>query len=140
VSGRVTQRVVGLAAAGVAAFVLLGGAPAGAGGTAAGWTALGGPYAPTEGIGEIGTAISCPTAASCAAVGYFSDTSDREEALVMDGSGSQWTPAEVTLPGGASTTAPHASLASVSCYSAGKLRGRWRLPDAGSEPNPHAGL
>ena len=117
VSARSVQRAVGLTSAAVAACVLLGGAPASAPSSTR--LDLGAPYAPTEGIHEVGTAISCPTATSCAAVGYFEDTSDTQQALLMDRSGSPWTPSEATLPSGASTTAPDASFVSVSCYSAG---------------------
>jgi hypothetical protein len=58
--------------------------------------------------------VSCPSASFCVAVGSYSDTSDRNDAMLLTRSDGSWTGAEAPVP----ADATGASLSAVSCPSA----------------------
>ena len=61
--------------------------------------------------------VACPSATSCVATGYYTDSSGNTQALLVTGSGTSWTAAEAPLPANAAAS-PDAHLASVACPSA----------------------
>jgi outer membrane protein OmpA-like peptidoglycan-associated protein len=61
-------------------------------------------------------AVTCFSATSCVAVGSYA-TSTGEAALLIAGSGDDWTDVVVPLPGDASTVAPSNELDAVACTS-----------------------
>jgi hypothetical protein len=114
---------------------LWGGAPAGAsGGTApnSGWSGVqaplpSGPDAPSADPGVTLSSsftssadhVSCASALSCAAVGYYEGGgSGDEHALIETDSGGSWTPLEAPLPSAAPADAT-SSMSGVSCASDG---------------------
>jgi hypothetical protein len=62
------------------------------------------------------TSVACATASSCVAVGQYA-TAKSDQALLVTGYGSAWSPRQAPLPAGASAR-PAAQLVSVSCLSA----------------------
>jgi hypothetical protein len=61
--------------------------------------------------------VACASASRCAAVGVYQDSSDRQQGLLLTGSGSSWTAAKAPLPAGGAA-APGTTLGSVACNSA----------------------
>jgi hypothetical protein len=71
----------------------------------------------SDGVGP--SSVSCASAGNCSAVGYFVDTSNHAQGLLLSETGGVWAPGvEATLPANASTS-PNVGLGSVSCTSAG---------------------
>lgn len=65
--------------------------------------------------GQVGlSAVNCPSATKCVAVGYYTDSSNHEQGLLLTWSGGSWTAAEVPLPAGADA-ANGAYLTTVAC-------------------------
>jgi hypothetical protein len=64
------------------------------------------------------TSVSCASAGNCSAVGFYSDTSGNTQGLLLSETSGTWAAAQAALPANAGPT-PSASLASVSCASAG---------------------
>lgn len=65
------------------------------------------------------TSVSCPSAGDCSAVGSYLDSADHQHAFFLDEASRAWaTGVEAALPSNAGSN-PGASLASVSCPSAG---------------------
>jgi hypothetical protein len=62
-------------------------------------------------------AIACPSKSSCFAVGEYTDTSDDTRGLLLTGSGTSWTPAQMPLPANAGSPDGVAELFSLSCPS-----------------------
>ena len=63
--------------------------------------------------------VSCASAGNCSAVGYYIDSSENRQGLLLSESGGTWsTGVKATLPGDAGSD-PHVSLYSVSCALAG---------------------
>lgn len=79
------------------------------------------PGADTESPNAKLDAVSCTSAGNCTGVGHYTNSSDREEALVATESDGRWSPAaELSLPANASTTGTAiALLFQVSCTSNG---------------------
>ncbi|HTX00494.1 MAG TPA: hypothetical protein VMD59_17070 [Acidimicrobiales bacterium] len=67
---------------------------------------------------DIVDAVSCPTAASCLAVGSYVDTSSNNQGVLLSESAGSWSATKAPLPSGASGT-PAVSLATTSCWSTG---------------------
>ena len=68
------------------------------------------------------SSVACPSAGTCTATGFYTDTTGSNQALVATQSaGGAWQASELTLPAGADTTAgnQNAFLNSVACPSAG---------------------
>jgi hypothetical protein len=64
--------------------------------------------------------VSCPSAGNCRAVGYYRDSANHDEGLILTETDGIWAPGiEAPLPAGAATD-PAAGLFSVSCPSMGK--------------------
>ena len=63
------------------------------------------------------TSVACPSASSCVAAGFYTDSSGGQHGLLVTGSGTSWTAAEAPLPANAATD-PDAALTSVACPSA----------------------
>jgi CHAP domain len=59
------------------------------------------------------TSVACPSTTSCVAVGYYNDSTS---ALLVTGSGTNWTATEAPLPADAKS-GPYAYLTSVACPS-----------------------
>jgi hypothetical protein len=71
--------------------------------------------APSANLGS----VSCASAGDCSAVGHYTDTSNREQGLLVSEAGGSWAPGvEATLPANANPN-PGAELDAVSCASAG---------------------
>lgn len=90
--------------------------------TGSGWTATEAPLPagaqPNADPNYFGlTAISCPAAGSCAAVGYYNDNSG-EQGLLLTLSGGSWSAQAVKVPSDAAQSSA-VSLNSVACVSAG---------------------
>jgi len=80
------------------------------------WKATNPPLPASANLGGSLESVACPTASSCAAVGW-ADASGSDQALVETPSGSSWVPTEPSLP--PNSQAPSdASLAAVACFSA----------------------
>ena len=62
-------------------------------------------------------AVSCASSTSCAAVGYYMDTSRVSQGLLLTMSKGSWTAAEAALPGNAAGN-PYVQLTELSCDSA----------------------
>ncbi len=63
------------------------------------------------------SAVACPSATSCVAVGGYDDAKGNGQGLVLTGSGTSWTALRAPLPSDAGTS-PDVSLSSVSCATA----------------------
>jgi hypothetical protein len=63
------------------------------------------------------SAIACPLATTCAAIGSYRDSSDNIDGLLLTGPGPSWTAAKAPLP--ANAAASPVLLTSVACQSAG---------------------
>jgi IPT/TIG domain-containing protein len=78
--------------------------------------------APLPGNASSGTSavtdVACPAAGSCLAVGFYGTMTAGRHALLETLSAGTWSPTELPLPAGASTTNPNANLSSISCPSA----------------------
>jgi Cutinase len=61
--------------------------------------------------------VACPSAAFCAAVGTYTDSSGQQQGLLLTGSGSSWKATQAPLPSNAAAT-PGPYLSSVACESA----------------------
>ena len=61
--------------------------------------------------------VACPSAAFCIAVGTYTDSSGKQQGLLLTGSGSSWSATQAPLPGNAAATA-YTDLRSVACESA----------------------
>jgi hypothetical protein len=72
-------------------------------------------------VPSVGTAavqaVTCSSASSCAATGWYEDSSGNQQGLLLALSGTSWTAAEAPLPAGAAVD-PYVALASVACLSA----------------------
>jgi hypothetical protein len=80
------------------------------------WTPTKAPL-PADASTDTGVAlnsVTCPSVSSCVAVGKYNSTSG-EPALILTGSGANWSPTEGPAPAGASS---QSSLTSVACPSA----------------------
>lgn len=60
-------------------------------------------------------AVSCASASSCTAVGYYSDASEHEQGLLLTMSGGSWSPEEAPLPAGATSGDPGVDAGQVWC-------------------------
>jgi hypothetical protein len=60
------------------------------------------------------TAMACPSASSCVAIGEYTDTSRHQQGVVVTGSGSSWAAAETPVPAAANMD-PHVSLSALAC-------------------------
>ena len=67
------------------------------------------------------TSVACPSASSCVAAGFYTDSSGNRQGLLVTGSGTSWTAAEAPLPANAAAD-PAAGLGSVACASASSCR------------------
>ena len=67
------------------------------------------------------TSVACPSASSCVAAGFYTDSSGNRQGVLVTGSGTSWTAAEAPLPANAAAD-PAASLGSVACPSASSCR------------------
>jgi hypothetical protein len=86
-------------------------------GSGTSWTAAKAPLpAGATGGVRLLSAVSCPTAASCIAVGVYVDSSGGFQGLLLTRSGTSWTAAKAALPVGAAHI-PQASLQAVTCPS-----------------------
>jgi hypothetical protein len=86
-------------------------------GSGSSWTATTAPLpadAAADPEATIGS-VTCPTASTCVAIGWYNDSSGNNQALLVTGSGSSWTATAAPLPAGAG---PNSWLASVTCPSA----------------------
>jgi hypothetical protein len=63
------------------------------------------------------TAVACPAATSCVALGDYDDSSGNTQGLLLTGSGAAWKAAKAPLPSGAPSS-QYVSLNSVACPSA----------------------
>lgn len=73
--------------------------------------------------GAVLNAVACNSLAHCAAVGTFTDSGERTQAMAVNEAGGTWrTPSEVTAPLSAATN-PSAALDSIACTSAGRCAG-----------------
>jgi hypothetical protein len=77
--------------------------------------------------------VTCPTSTQCVAVGWYTDTSDQPEGLVLTGLGSSWQAAEVPAPANASSNSS-TELYSVACASSSKcvIAGNYDIAGSGS--------
>lgn len=78
------------------------------------WTGVVAPL-PTGGSGGALSAISCPSATFCVAIGTFSDSKDNNAGLIETLSGGSWTATEAPAPPGAASP----EVSSVSCGAVG---------------------
>jgi hypothetical protein len=63
--------------------------------------------------------VSCASAGTCSAVGFYADSSGNGQGLVLSEAAGTWaTPVKASVPGDAATN-PDAGLGSISCVSAG---------------------
>jgi hypothetical protein len=78
------------------------------------------------------SAVACPAATSCAAAGFYEDSSNDQQGLLVTGSGTSWTAAEAPLPAGAAAN-PDVLLPSVACASGSSCTavGRYAVPSGG---------
>jgi hypothetical protein len=86
--------------------------PAGSGTT---WTPTEAPL-PANGISSyLGEwpAVACMSATSCVAIWTYDNSSGTQQGVLDSGSGNNWTPSEVPLPGDASTSTPEFILGSA---------------------------
>ncbi len=60
--------------------------------------------------------VACPSTTSCVAVGSYTDSSGKDQGLLLTGSGTTWTAAEAPLPGNTASN-PGAYLSAVACPS-----------------------
>lgn len=65
------------------------------------------------------SAVSCPSAGNCVAVGFYEDTSSHRQAMVLTESSGTWSRAVKVAAPGVTATDPSAGLEHVSCSSAG---------------------
>lgn len=89
-------------------------------GSGTSWTATEAPLpanAATTGDSVTLSAVTCPSASTCVAVGTYVDSSNVKQGLLLTWSGSSWQPTEAPLPTTAIGGGP-ASLTSVDCPSA----------------------
>jgi hypothetical protein len=87
-------------------------------GSGTSWTATEAPLPAGAGDELAGLySVACPSASSCVAAGYYTDSSGNLQGLLLTGSGTSWTATEVPLPAGAAAD-PEAALYSVACPSA----------------------
>jgi hypothetical protein len=93
------------------------------GSTITGWTAAEAPMPanaaadPGSPGGMTSTSVACPSASSCVMAGSYADSSGNTQALLVTGSGTSWTAANVPLPANAAADR-YAFLSSVACPSA----------------------
>jgi hypothetical protein len=67
------------------------------------WTATRAPRPAGARPGAYLSGVSCPAAAACVAVGYYTDSSGSEQGLLLQWRGSSWTASAAPLPPGAAT-------------------------------------
>src|SRR5262249_50691193 len=69
-----------------------------------GWTGIPAPLPadaatnPTNAQLDTGQSVSCPSAAACAAIGYYIDSSGYYQGLLLTGSGTTWTAVKAPMP------------------------------------------
>jgi hypothetical protein len=80
------------------------------------WTATRAPRPRGARPGAYLNGVSCPAAAVCAAVGYYTDSSGHGQGLLLERRGSSWTARTAPLPAGAATD-PSAYLNGLACTS-----------------------
>ena len=85
-------------------------------GSGTSWTAAEAPL-PANAVGARLITIACPSVSSCVAAGGYTDSSGNGQGLLVTGSGTSWTAAEVPLPANAAAN-PDVQLFSVACPSA----------------------
>ena len=88
-------------------------------GSGTSWTAAEAPLpanAAASGGAFLGS-VACPSASTCVAGGFYTDSSGNEQGLLITGSGTSWTAAEAPLPANAAAD-PDAGLDSETCPSA----------------------
>jgi hypothetical protein len=61
--------------------------------------------------------VACPSGSWCVAVGYYTDSAGRDQAVMVTGSGTKWTVTKAPVPGGGAADLS-AALLSVACQSA----------------------
>jgi hypothetical protein len=102
------------------------------------WTAIEAPLPPNAAPATIGTsvdAVVCPSASSsCVASGEYTDTAGGQEALLLTGSGSSWTPAGAPLPTGAAAFG--AQLGTISCATSSACVAGGNYDDTSSTTHP----
>ncbi len=77
------------------------------------------PNAATTGLFSSLESVSCPASGSCTAVGWYSDSSAKEQIMAVTETGGAWNQAtEIALPANAAAN-PDAHLVSVSCPAVG---------------------
>jgi hypothetical protein len=82
------------------------------------------------------TSVSCASAGNCSAGGYYTDSSDNEQAFVVSKADGTWGIAQ-EVPGTAVlNTGGHALIYSLSCPSAGNCGGARVYRDSGGNYQP----
>jgi hypothetical protein len=83
------------------------------------WSALKAPQPANGAAGSAQTdgftSVSCPTAATCTAVGAYNDKTGKADGLIDTLDNASWSATEAPVPANATTTVRNAFLSSVSC-------------------------
>lgn len=106
-------------------------------GSGSSWTATEAPLPPNAAPVTVGTALNsivCPSTSSCVAAGEYRDTAGNQEALLVTGSGSSWTPAGTALPTGAAVFG--AQLNAISCATSSACVAVGNYSDTSSNLHP----
>src|SRR5262249_24022847 len=87
-------------------------------GSGTSWTAAGVPLPADAGTspGLSVQALTCPSATSCVATGYYTDSASHYHALLVTGFGTSWTVTEAPVPANAASH-PDPTLSAVACSS-----------------------
>lgn len=86
--------------------------------TGSSWQAAQAPLPASGGSGGSLQSVSCASAARCVAAGYYTDTSDTSQWVLLTGLGTTWTAARAPLPAGADSDHSGNLLGPVTCASA----------------------
>jgi hypothetical protein len=76
--------------------------------------------------------LSCPAAGSCVAAGYYYDSSQHRQGLLLSDTGGSWSARAAPLPAGTAAN-PMVTLGSVSCWSAGSCAVAGSYQDGSSD-------
>lgn len=79
------------------------------------------------------SSVSCPSVGNCVAVGFYEDTSNHRQALVVTQSSGTWARAVKVAAPGVTATDPLAGLSQVSCSSAGNCTAGGTYMDTSSD-------